>query len=77
MNTDFVKAFVLNKYKNLLPERAVTELIPNEPKTVHVYDSKVSPFDGDGWQSRKMGGYRREMGGNVRVMGGLLGRWVA
>jgi hypothetical protein len=37
---------VLNKYKNLLPERAVTELIPNEPKTVHVYDSKVSPFDG-------------------------------
>lgn len=34
------KAFVLNKYKGLLPDRAVVELIPNEPKTVHVYDSK-------------------------------------
>jgi hypothetical protein len=61
---------VLNKYKNLLPERAVTELIPNEPKTVHVYDSKVRPVDvrwlakkedgwlcqGDGWLSREVGG---------------------
>jgi len=61
----------LNKYKNLLPERAVTELIPNEPKTVHVYDSKVSPFDGDKWLNKgRWVVKKREMCGYVRS-------WVA
>ena len=36
------QAFVINKYQGLLPDRAVVELVPNEPKTVHVYDSTVS-----------------------------------